>query len=475
MTIEIDKNSKEIILAGASRRSRERTYEERIIRETYIPREMWTPVDEMLFSVENPLDIPEETASILRFRAIKYAFNYHYQNNLYYYRLCCNDGITPDDIKDESDFVYIPKIHDDFFKSYSGMESNELYEWLRKTSTADLPPLKFDNKHNSPDELISVVEKEIDGAIMHSSGTSGKFSMIFRDNISMKRWDYLLGSVAVHSIIHPLPDAHAIYLGPSRTHIAFGRVAMEMPKLFDVNNVHYSINKPLTMSMMRIGLGLKSDFKSNLQLRLMRYGMASARKRIVRLLERLDAANKQVYIIGSPYDVFQIMQILKDNNRTLHLGNSNSVIITASGWKLWENSRIPEKAFREEVEKVLGISDNNCRDIYGMSEWNGLAWECEGHYKHVIQCTYPMVVDDELKPLGYGEFGRFAFLDPLSNTWPGFVITGDRVKLLPSCPVCRRSGAVLEPEITRMPGSEPKSCGNLMRTLMAEDIASSGK
>jgi hypothetical protein len=74
------------------------------------------------------------------------------------------------------------------------------------------------------------------------------------------------------------------------------------------------------MNMMRIGLGLKSDLKSNLQLRLMRYGISSARKRIVDLLERLNATGKQVYIIGSPYDVFQIMQILKDKDRALHLG-----------------------------------------------------------------------------------------------------------------------------------------------------------
>jgi long-chain-fatty-acid---luciferin-component ligase len=474
MTIAIDKKSKEIISAGASLRKRERTYDERIIRETIIPKESWTPVDEMLFGVENPLDIPEEKASYLRFNAIKYAFNYHYNNNLYYHRLCCQQGVTPDDINDESDFAKIPKIYDDFFKSYNGMESNELYNWLRKTSTADLPSLNFDTKC-TPDELITTVENEIDGSVMHSSGTSGKFSVIFRDNISMKRWDYILGNVAVHSIIQPSPDAHAIYLGPSRTHIAFGRVAMELPKLFEENNVHYSINRALTMSMIRIGLGFKSDFKSSLKMRLMRSSITNARKRICRLLEQLNADNKQVYIIGSPYDVFQIMKIFKDKGETLQLGNNDSVIITASGWKLWEDSRVPEKAFREEVEKVLGIPEYNCRDIYGMSEWNGLAWECEGHYKHIIQCTYPMVLDDELKPIGYGEYGRFAFLDPLSNTWPGFIITGDRVKLIPSCPVCNRSGAVLEPEINRMPGSEPKSCGNLMRTLMAEDIASSNR
>ena len=56
MTID----SKEIIRAGESRRIRERTYEERIIRETFIPADDWTPVDDMLFGVENPLDIPKK-------------------------------------------------------------------------------------------------------------------------------------------------------------------------------------------------------------------------------------------------------------------------------------------------------------------------------------------------------------------------------------------------------------------------------
>jgi len=79
-----------------------------------------------------------------------------------------------------------------------------------------------------------------------------------------------------------------------------------------------------------------------------------------------------------------------------------------------------------------------------------------------------MVLDEEMEPLGFGETGRFAFLDPAGYGYPGFIITGDRVKLLEECPKCGKSGIVIESEVTRMKGAEGKGCGNLMRDLMAK-------
>jgi hypothetical protein len=50
-------------------------------------------------------------------------------------------------------------------------------------------------------------------------------------------------------------------------------------------------------------------------------------------------------------------------------------------------------------------------------------------------------------------------------------VTDDKVKMYPKCPACNRCGHVLEPEIERMPFSDARGCGNLMRTLMAEELA----
>ena len=73
------------------------------------------------------------------------------------------------------------------------------------------------------------------------------------------------------------------------------------------------------------------------------------------------------------------------------------------------------------------------------------------------------------------EWGQFAFLDPIANSYPGYIISGDRVKLLEKCPFCGKSGPVLELDITRMAGAEAKGCANLMRGLMAEEFKKAEK
>jgi hypothetical protein len=80
------------------------------------------------------------------------------------------------------------------------------------------------------------------------------------------------------------------------------------------------------------------------------------------------------------------------------------------------------------------------------------------------------VLDDEFEQVGYGESGRFAFLDSAALSYPGFITTGDKVKLLEHCPVCDRPGPVLEPEVKRVVGTEMRGCAEEMRTMMTGDI-----
>ena len=81
-----------------------------------------------------------------------------------------------------------------------------------------------------------------------------------------------------------------------------------------------------------------------------------------------------------------------------------------------------------------------------------------------------MVLDDNFNQVGYGEFGRFAFLDGSMYSYPGFIITGDRVRMLEHCPVCGKPGPVLEPGITRAPGKESRGCAEEVRKVMSSDM-----
>ena len=69
----------------------------------------------------------------------------------------------------------------------------------------------------------------------------------------------------------------------------------------------------------------------------------------------------------------------------------------------------------------------------------------------------------------YGEYGRFAFLDATAYSYPGFIITGDRVRMLEHCPVCDRPGPVLEPEVKRVKGEEVRGCAEEVRRMLSID------
>jgi hypothetical protein len=125
-------------------------------------------------------------------------------------------------------------------------------------------------------------------------------------------------------------------------------------------------------------------------------------------------------------------------------------------------------AFRKKINDRFGIPEEYCRDGYMMTEMNLFFPECESHYKHIPYFSYAMVFDEQMNPLPYGEYGTFAFLDPLANSYPGFIITGDRAKLLEHCPGCDRPGPVLAPEISRIEGAGPKGCAEVAAKLLEE-------
>ena len=79
-----------------------------------------------------------------------------------------------------------------------------------------------------------------------------------------------------------------------------------------------------------------------------------------------------------------------------------------------------------------------------------------------------MVIDENGEEVAEGEEGRFAFLDSLALSYPGFIVTGDKVRLLNECPACGREGPVLEPEVTRVKGEEIRGCAEEMRRILLE-------
>ena len=162
---------------------------------------------------------------------------------------------------------------------------------------------------------------------------------------------------------------------------------------------------------------------------------------------------------------------MEDSGKRLTLGDKWS-LFTGGGWKLNDKEMIIQIELFKKVEQVLGIPHINCRDTYGSTESTTPFTSCEGHYYHVpYTFVHPFVLDDDLEPKGFGEHGRFAFINTLHHVIPGYFITGDRVKLLENCPSCNRHGPVISPPVTRMPSVEDRGCYNVIRRLMAEEAS----
>jgi len=433
------------------------------------PQKQWINVDKMIYGTNDYFDNTHRDENGNMKSIIKEAFDFHYQNNLFYNNYCKEQKITPQDIQTEEDFKKIPMIPDTFFKDYPKEDPHSVFEWLYRVSSVNIGSYDFDGK--SLQNFLGWAENRLKGVILHSSGTSGKFSIMFRDNETYRRFFHMAIKMLLFHIVPVENDIHFIYPGPTRTYLAMGHVVATGSQIFDDEHKHFLTNRPLTMEIVKLmSTGKAEGIKQKIELPLLKKAMAKGQYDIIKLLQKLEKEKKQVFLLTFPFQIWNLMDIMDKEGVTFDLGETNSFMVTAGGWKLYSSEKVTEKEFATRIEKTLGIPKENYRDIYGMSEMNGLALSCEKRYKHLTDWIYPQVLNENLEPVGFGKWGRFAFLDSAGYSYPGFIITGDRVKLHEKCPKCHKTGVVLESEITRMTGTEARGCGNLMRKLLSEEL-----
>jgi hypothetical protein len=194
-------------------------------------------------------------------------------------------------------------------------------------------------------------------------------------------------------------------------------------------------------------------------------------KEIIEWLEHHENSGEKIAMVGAPFILYSVMKQLKENGQSFDF-SERGVVGTGGGWKIHENIRMSVSDFRKQVKEILGIPEKFCLDLYGMVEGNGWLVHCpEGHYLHSPYSYYkPMILDDEFNPIDYDEWGRFAFLDGAAFSYPGFITTGDKVRMRKNCPVCDRPGPVLEPEVERVVGAEMRGCAEEVRKMLSKDI-----
>jgi hypothetical protein len=432
----------------------------------YLPQQ-GTPLYDALVKPKDLFRVPLAEAEKLQYSCIKQAFLHHYTNSKFYHNFCKEQKVTPDDIKTNQDLSKIPLISDKFFKDYP--PGKDFAFWLANIYTGELPQITIRQKKPTYDDVIKAYN-EAGVIVSYSSGTGGRYTFIPRNIQTFLNAEYALAKTLV-GMAYPLwkYDSYGYLLMPNpKKNFIFAGKALEI--YFDaIKDVNVAIDREVTTELVQITMGNKKGLKNDL----VRYFSYRQQKKmidnIIVWLEKHAAAKDTITLLGAPYILYAVMEKLKSQGKSFDFGDRGGVA-TGGGWKGLRN--ITSTQFRTEVNKVLGISEKFVFDVYSMVEGNGWMIHCpEGHYLHAPYTYYkPLVLDNDYKPVGYGEWGRFAFLDGIATSHPSFVITGDQVKLLEHCPVCDRPGPVLEPEVKRAKGEDIRGCAEEVRRMLSSDI-----
>jgi phenylacetate-coenzyme A ligase PaaK-like adenylate-forming protein len=432
------------------------------------PKDQWTPVDRALHTPKTFFH-DYKKAQERMFAAICHTFTHHYQNNFLYHRVCEVNGITPELITSEHDVKKIPLLPDAFFKDYP--DGNGFLHWLKTIFTGSLPKPFFKSNNPSHDEIIDEFNKK-GTSIMFTSGTSGRFSFIPRDTLSWNRVKYsAMKSVMELMDYDPTDQVILLIPDPRQTNLTIASLFGIAYDLYNPSNIHVALDMKITTQFLRMQrdetIGLSEKLKAKALATISPLVQRNSDLRVIHLFEEAEKNKKRLNIAGPPFWLDRIMERMKKEGISVCLPESQ--ILTGGGWKAEENKRLPEEVFREKVKEILGIPEERYHDVYAMSECSSVFLSCEGHYKHIPPVIIPLVLDENLNQLDSGEVGRFAFIDPLPDSYPGFIITGDKVRILPHCPKCNREGPVLDVEVTRMPGFEGRGCAAIMADLMQKD------
>jgi hypothetical protein len=434
------------------------------------PKDAWTPADEAVYKPLDLYRIPLKEAADMQLQSLKWTFNYQYTNNKMYHNFCKERNISPSDIKTSDDLDKIPMIPDTFFKDYP--TGRDFALWLGNIYTGTLPKIVIKEKNPTYDEVINA----FNSAGMHvaySSGTSGRHTFIPRDQRTFNISEYTVAKSAM-GMIYPFWDYNVFgYLmmpNPKRTNVYAGKVCTIY---FDIiHDVKVAIDRDISTELIQMTMSGQKGVKTRMVQYFAKRETEKMIKTVINWLEERDKKKEKITIVGAPFLISFIMQHLQKEGKSFNF-EDRGAIGTGGGWKAFEGQRVPTVEFRNQAKKILGIQERFCLDIYGMVEGNGwMVHFPEGHYLHMPYSYYKgLVLDKEFKPVGYGEWGRYAFLDAAAYSYPGFIISGDKVRMLEHCPVCDRPGPVLEPEVKRAAGEDIRGCAEEVRRMLSADLS----
>ncbi|KQV90442.1 hypothetical protein [Rhizobacter sp. Root1221] len=250
-----------------------------------------------------------------------------------------------------------------------------------------------------------------------SSGTQGGQSRVGRDLVSVER---LLGSVrAGIGLIESWheDDVDVVHLGPSR------KEAGDIWFLYVMSLIE--LLHPTTHHVVDGALDV-----------------GGAIDRIAELLRRDEG---HVAVVGPPFRVMELVQVLGNQPGRVQAGNRLTVV-TAGGWKRLSGQQIARDVFDARVRAAFGLAaPGQVRDVFNQVELNTVFFECSAHRKHVPPWVYATTRDpDHLAVQAPGTVGLLSYLDASASSYPSFLVTDDVGRVHEGPCGCGRTGATVD-------------------------------
>ena len=424
------------------------------------------PAEVALYTTDQ-FSLEENEASTTRFNAIYYSFKYHFEHNAFYKRFCESAGVLPHDIKDIENVNRIPLIPEHIFKGCSGPE--EFIAWLTSITTDEINWPEPGALQGSYDEQIGALRHKYRILVRSTSGSSGIPSFLPRDSITSRRSAHW--KIISYSAMNPEILSHDNLISVTLWPLDFSWADLIVPP----ERVHALLDKKLGLETVIRAMTRPPDSQGIIDRLLGRkekgYGHAFLDNLVSKLTEIANTGSPGI-IWSPPFLIYTLAVYLLEKKLKLRLGTLWKIEL-GGGWKLLHDRPLSERELQDLVSEALSVPNGNIHDIYGSTECLGLCGlSCEGGYKHIPHSVlHPIVLNENNEPAGYGQWGRFAFLNPLIRSYPGFIVTGDRVRMWQVCPACSRRGPVLDSEISRMADAEDRGCANIVREIVNERIS----
>jgi long-chain-fatty-acid---luciferin-component ligase len=418
------------------------------------PSDHWTPIDKALYGVDDIFNVPEEEAKRLRLNAIKYSFRHHYENNKFYHEYCKDKNIKPDDIKTEKDFKKIPLIPSTFFKDHPN-NTDGIIKWFNATLSVRLPSVSFKDARADLYPMIDAY-KDLGFDIAVSSGTTLKEHLIvMRDPLTLKRMGYTVGKGFTEMILSdPKAEIFHMWADAKKNALGFHIVGYYFEAIYPC---HYAIKERIPIFTPEKLKKKKGDalYKPNFN-------------EVVRVIEDIPSENPLI-VYSIPFSLYSLLDFMEKEENFIKLNKKSKIIVVGGKKDITGAFDITNDMLKNKIKKVTNLSEDALREQYNLSECNHFFYCCEGGYAHIPHASIQVyTLDDEMEPMPYGNKGRFAYLDPTINSYPGFIASEDKVRLLDHCPVCGRPGPVVEPSVTRMPGAKERGCAVVMAKVIKE-------